>query len=143
MFTNETPHLTPAYGRDYTSQKAVLADWNAGKDFLYHGRPFNLNDALSVGIPTVNIRYHGGQKIMVVPVKKPKPKAPKGTGTFQEWLRKADRLVLEETGMSVHDFVDAPWNDAWKDGLDPREALEFLADHDDIAGEFLNLRGMD
>ena len=24
----------PAYGRDYKSKKEVLADWNAGKDFL-------------------------------------------------------------------------------------------------------------
>lgn len=24
----------PAYGRDYKSKKDVLADWNAGKDFL-------------------------------------------------------------------------------------------------------------
>lgn len=27
----------PAYGRDYTSKKAVLADWEAGKDFLTVG----------------------------------------------------------------------------------------------------------
>ena len=26
--------VTPAYGRDYTSKKAALEDWNAGKDFL-------------------------------------------------------------------------------------------------------------
>jgi hypothetical protein len=26
-------HATPAYGRDYKSKAAVLADWNAGKDF--------------------------------------------------------------------------------------------------------------
>ena len=25
--------LTPAYGRDYKSKKAVLAGWNAGQDF--------------------------------------------------------------------------------------------------------------
>jgi|694.fasta_scaffold143445_8 hypothetical protein len=25
--------LSPAYGRDYTSAKAVKADWTAGKDF--------------------------------------------------------------------------------------------------------------
>lgn len=25
--------LTPAYGRDYKSQKAVKADWDANKDF--------------------------------------------------------------------------------------------------------------
>lgn len=26
--------LTPAYGRDYTSAKAVKADWDANKDFV-------------------------------------------------------------------------------------------------------------
>lgn len=26
-------HATPAYGRDYKSKAAMLADWNAGKDF--------------------------------------------------------------------------------------------------------------
>ena len=26
--------LTPAYGRDYKSKKAVLKDWEAGKDFM-------------------------------------------------------------------------------------------------------------
>lgn len=26
--------LTPAYGRDYNSKDAVIADWNDGKDFV-------------------------------------------------------------------------------------------------------------
>ena len=26
-------HAVPAYGRDYKSAQAVLADWKAGKDF--------------------------------------------------------------------------------------------------------------
>lgn len=26
--------VTPAYGRDYKSAKAALADWEAGKDFV-------------------------------------------------------------------------------------------------------------
>ena len=38
--------LTPAYGRDYKSQASVLADFNAGKDFilrhlLERDRPIN------------------------------------------------------------------------------------------------------
>ena len=28
--------LTPAYGRDYKSVKALKADWEAGKDFVYN-----------------------------------------------------------------------------------------------------------
>jgi len=44
--------LTPAYGRDYKSAKAVLQDWNNGKDFIvadmfspYDGKPINKQDA--------------------------------------------------------------------------------------------------
>ena len=40
--------LTPAYGRDYTTAKAVKADWDAEKDFIiqqfghrYDGKPAN------------------------------------------------------------------------------------------------------
>jgi len=43
--------LTPAYGRDYKSKKAVLADWEAGKDFIiadimskWDGKPANKSD---------------------------------------------------------------------------------------------------
>ena len=28
--------LTPAYGRDYKSKAALLADFNANKDFIYN-----------------------------------------------------------------------------------------------------------
>ena len=30
------PTLTPAYGRDYKSAKAVKADYYGGKDFTFH-----------------------------------------------------------------------------------------------------------
>ena len=40
--------LTPAYGRDYTSKKAALADWEADKVFIlndmfsqWDGKPVN------------------------------------------------------------------------------------------------------
>ena len=43
--------LTPAYGRDYTSKAKVLADWDAGKDFIinnmfsrWDGKPMNQQD---------------------------------------------------------------------------------------------------
>lgn len=54
--------VTPAYGRDYTSKKAVLADWNAGKDFIVatpgHGTYINKEDAENVGSNlTVMARY--------------------------------------------------------------------------------------
>lgn len=54
--------LTPAYGRDYKSKKAVKADWESGKDFtiadMFHpdsGRYVNKAD-LDPG-ERVMIRY--------------------------------------------------------------------------------------
>jgi hypothetical protein len=59
-----TTYLTavPAYGRDYTSKAAVLADWNAGKDFRIQdmSSPDNgrvLNKADKPADVTLNIRY--------------------------------------------------------------------------------------
>ena len=56
--------VTPAYGRDYTTAKAALADWKAGKDFIvrdisdpYDGKPINLQDACALAPVTINIRY--------------------------------------------------------------------------------------
>jgi len=44
--------VTPAYGRDYKTAKAALADWNAGKDFIindisnrWDGKPINKEGA--------------------------------------------------------------------------------------------------
>jgi hypothetical protein len=55
--------LTPAYGRDYKSQKAVKADWAAGKDFIietfghpHEGKPINKQDADGT-TDTYNVRY--------------------------------------------------------------------------------------
>lgn len=56
--------LTPAYGRDYKTAKAVKLDWTAGKDFLiadffdpYDGKPCNLQDAQAAGWTQVLIRF--------------------------------------------------------------------------------------
>ena len=40
-------HALPAYGRDYKSAQAVLADWKAGKDFLdfLEGFYFSIRDS--------------------------------------------------------------------------------------------------
>lgn len=51
--------VTPAYGRDYTSKKAALADWSAGKDFIiqdmFLSGYVNKDDAPKGA--TVNIRF--------------------------------------------------------------------------------------
>jgi len=60
--------LTPAYGRDYKSAAAAVADLQSGKDFIladfsspWNGKPINKR-----GIPagtTVRIRFAGLRKI--------------------------------------------------------------------------------
>ena len=66
--------VTGAYGRDYKSKKAAVADWNAGKDFYstgwdglgYLSRP-QLEKAGYTG--DVNIRYKRNTMVTVVKVK--------------------------------------------------------------------------
>jgi hypothetical protein len=62
--------LVPAYGRDYTSAKAVKDDWFAGKDFLvadvsspYDGKPINRGQTFG---RTVLIRYNRLRRIVSV-----------------------------------------------------------------------------
>ena len=64
--------LTPAYGRDYKSAKAVKADWTAGKDFIIadmfdpaDGRSVNRGDAPKAW-GSVCIRYNGNMRMTVV-----------------------------------------------------------------------------
>ncbi len=58
--------LTPAYGRDYKSQKAVKSDWFENKDFviatLGHPTYINKQDADRDG-DKVMIRYNNLTKI--------------------------------------------------------------------------------
>jgi hypothetical protein len=62
--------LQPAYGRDYKSSKAVLADWLLKKDFIiadvfdrYCGKPINCDDAAEVGIRSLFVHYDGSRKV--------------------------------------------------------------------------------
>jgi len=61
--------VTPAYGRDYKSRKALEADWLANQDFIiaeflhpYDGKPINRSQAQESGI-TVYARYNGLTRI--------------------------------------------------------------------------------
>jgi hypothetical protein len=56
--------LTPAYGRDYKSKAAVLADWDANKDFMVnhisHGGYVNkaqLRDLKHDGFTAITFRF--------------------------------------------------------------------------------------
>jgi hypothetical protein len=67
----QTMTLTPAYGRDYKSKKAVLTDWNAGKDFIIQdilspwcGKPANKEDL--TGTKNIVIRYDKNRKVMAI-----------------------------------------------------------------------------
>jgi len=69
--------LTPAYGRDYKSQKEVKTAWETGADFIiadmFHkdcGRYINLEDAQKGGIPAVCIRFANLRKIAVIEVQR-------------------------------------------------------------------------
>lgn len=62
--------VAPAYGRDYKSQKAVRADWEADKDFQVvglnrGGRYINKADADREQV-AVTIRYDQLRKVMVI-----------------------------------------------------------------------------
>jgi hypothetical protein len=64
--------LTPAYGRDYKSQKAVKVDFDADKDFIVAdfmhpscGSYANKSD-LEGEYKEIYIRYHDLRKIMVI-----------------------------------------------------------------------------
>ncbi len=77
-------HLTlvPAYGRDYTSKKKVLADLLDGKDFEAVGFAGNgyvgLGELLQVGAP-FNVRYQKLTKVAVFTVKE----TPEGIRTLK------------------------------------------------------------
>jgi hypothetical protein len=63
--------LTPAYGRDYKTAKAVKADWKAGKDFIiadfghkYEGKPANKEQLKNERF--ITIRFSGLRKVTSV-----------------------------------------------------------------------------
>lgn len=67
--------IIPAYGRDYRSRAAAIADWQAGKDFLAHsvnGSGYcSVRDSaafLKDGITHVSLRYDKQRKQVLVPL---------------------------------------------------------------------------
>ena len=62
--------LVPAYGRDYKSKKAMLADFDAGKDFQVTGiggSGYTTRDELTnMGHTEVHIRYKRLTQVAVV-----------------------------------------------------------------------------
>jgi hypothetical protein len=62
--------LTPAYGRDYTSKKAAVADLNAGKDFVAQG-PTGGGYAGARDLPdgTYTVRYGKLREVAMVTIR--------------------------------------------------------------------------
>ena len=60
--------VTPAYGRDYTNQAQVRADWEAGKDFqdTATGQYLSIRDAQKDPDMHVHVRYAKLRKITQV-----------------------------------------------------------------------------
>ena len=56
----------PAYGRDYKSKKAVLADWEAGKDFQCQPQGSYINKDDKPANMTLNVRYDRLTKVVVI-----------------------------------------------------------------------------
>ena len=61
--------ISGAYGRDYKAKRAILADWNAGKDFIIRtfgpddGRYVNIQDAENGGIKSFMVRYKADRQV--------------------------------------------------------------------------------
>ena len=67
--------LSPAYGRDYNSKAALIADFEADRDFIiedfqhpYCGKPVNRAQLVETGERQAKIRYARLLKIAVVEV---------------------------------------------------------------------------
>ena len=64
--------ISGAYGRDYKSKDAVMADWEAGKDFeirsVMHGagRYISKRDFDNASLTGVQIRYASDRKVLVI-----------------------------------------------------------------------------
>lgn len=58
----------PAYGRDYKSKKAVMEDWNAGKDFLIQDMRYSgyINKDDKPTSMILNVRYKNLSNICVI-----------------------------------------------------------------------------
>lgn len=68
---NKWINLTPAYGRDYKSAKALLEDFNNEKDFVLN-TPFNttyINKQQIERGTTIQFRYAKQEKVYVYKVR--------------------------------------------------------------------------
>lgn len=69
LLTDNYRSLTPAYGRDYKSMKAVKADFDAQKDFVLQPEGCYINKQQIAKGVTVNIRYKQLREVCPITVK--------------------------------------------------------------------------
>jgi hypothetical protein len=66
--------VVPAYGRDYKSKAALLADWESDKDFavadMSSSGYINRSDAIACGVTQVTARYQRQTKLLIIRVSK-------------------------------------------------------------------------
>lgn len=66
-----------------------------------------------------------------------------GEFTFEQWQKRVDRHVSRMTGLSMHDFPDWRWRDAYEDGTRPGQAadefLEEMAEEDPLLADLLGM----
>lgn len=105
--------LTPAYGRDYKSKAALLADWHAGKDFVINVPPMHAMarwDQKPMGVGDANpgdsitFRYGRLAKVFVHVVPEASSKSVPRPGNYLEDTRdildSLDRDILDLIGGS-------------------------------------------
>jgi len=68
MLTQNFATLLPAYGRDYSTKAAAVADFEAGKDFLLtnDARLTYINREQIAPGTKVNIRYSSARRVAIV-----------------------------------------------------------------------------
>ena len=67
--------VSPAYGRDYKSKKAVLVDWDDNKDFIIQDmvksgmvNKQQINELKEYGYTHIHIRYKQLTQVTVLPL---------------------------------------------------------------------------
>lgn len=62
--------LTPAYGRDYKNKKEALADFEAGKDFIYNSYEVQTccgrQELITNGVKSVQLRYKNNTQVLFI-----------------------------------------------------------------------------
>ena len=93
-------HVIPAYGRDYKSKAAVIADWASGKDFRIADMS-SPNDGAYVNVADypkgqLQVRFARMTKVAIInATDKPKAESKEPKATKQPSLKTLERWTLD------------------------------------------------